>query len=244
MVIQAHMEKVKHRAATIVINQKQGQKEAVSQLWLQESLPCPRELAGHCTTPTGNSCHPKGREGISLPDVSAAAPRLQTFRDIVGPQPGLKWVWRPERPRTGGSTLPWGQDCISKGWQELCRWKAWSPHSAATRHVWHSGKNCATNTHSVITPGRVKPRLETGTSVTTSLVGEGLPQPCCAMGWVAEEGRTRSSLQFLISFLAQAHTHPLTTDPSQSFLTLCSYLPGVHIRSRRGWFEEFQDISF
>lgn len=185
-----------------------------------------------------------GREGISLPDVSAAAPCLQTFRDIAGPQPGLKWVWRLERPRTGGNTLPWGQDCISKGWQELCRWKAWSPHSAATRHVWHSGKNRATNTHSVITPGRVKPRLETGTSVTTSLVSEGLPQPCCAMGWVAEEGRTRSSLQFPISFLAQAHTHPLTTDPSQSFLTLCSYLPGVHIRSRRGWFEEFQDISF
>lgn len=88
--------------------------------------------------------------------------------------------------------------------------KVWSPHSAATRHVWHSGKNCATNTHSVITPCRVKPRLGTGTSVATSLVGEGLPQPCCAVERVVKEGRTGSSLPFPISFLAQAHAHALT----------------------------------
>lgn len=233
-VIQAHVKKVKHRAAIIVIKQKQGQEEAPSQLWPQESLSCPRELAGHCTSPTGNSCHPRGRQGgISLPDVSAAVPRLQAFRDTAGPQPAPKGVWRPERHRTGGNTLPWGQDCISKGWQELCRWKAWSPHSAATRHVWHSGQSRATNTHSVITPCRVKPRLGTGASLTTSLVGEGLPQPCWAVEGLVKEGRTRNSLQFPISFLAQAHTHHLTTDPSRSFLTLCSHLPGVHIRSHR-----------
>lgn len=39
--IQVHVRKVRHRAATIVINQKQGQKEALAQLWPQESLPCP-----------------------------------------------------------------------------------------------------------------------------------------------------------------------------------------------------------
>lgn len=228
MVIQAQVKKVRHRAATIVISQKQGQKEA-----LAPGEPALSSRAGRplCNT-HGELLPPEaGREGISLPDISAAAPRLQAFPRHSGAKPGPKWVWRPEQPRTGGNPLPWGQDCISKGWQELCRWKAWSPHSAATQHVWHSGKNRATNTQSVVTPRRVKPRLGTGTSVTTSLVGEGLPQPCCAVEGVVKEGRTQSSLQFPISFLAQAHTHPLTTDPSQSFLTLCSYHPGVHNRT-------------
>lgn len=66
-VIQAHVKKVKHRAVTIVIKQKQGQEETPSQLWPQESLSCPRELAGHCTSPTGNSCHPRGRQGGNFP---------------------------------------------------------------------------------------------------------------------------------------------------------------------------------
>lgn len=76
------------------------------------------------------------------------------------------------------------------------------------------------------------------------LMGESLLQLCCAAGWVAEEGRTRNSLHFPFSFLAQAHTHPLTPEPSQSFHTFCSLLPGFHIRSPRGWCMGIEGISF
>lgn len=89
--------------------------------------------------------------------------------DIAGPQPRLKLGWRPERPKTGGNTLLWGWDCISKWWQELCRWKAWPPCTAAMWHVWHSGENHATNTHGVIVLLGIRSRLGTATPMITSL---------------------------------------------------------------------------
>lgn len=185
-----------------------------------------------------------GREFPSLTSAQLCHVSRRS-RDTAGPQPCLKWVWRPECPRTGGNPLPRGQDCISKGWQELCRWKAWSPHSAATRHVWHSGKSRDTNTHGVITPCRVKPRLGTGTSVTTSLVGEDLSQPCCAGKGVVKEGRTRSSLQFPCNLFSSTGSHSSSHHrPIPEFSHALLYRPGVHIRSCRGWFTEFQDISF
>lgn len=91
-VIQAHVKKVKHRAAIIVIKQKQGQEEAPSQLWPQESLSCPRELAGHCTSPTGNSCHPRGRRGefpsLTSVQLCHVSRRSETLRGHSLPQRG------------------------------------------------------------------------------------------------------------------------------------------------------------
>lgn len=115
---------------------------------------------------------------------------------------------------TGGNTLPWGLDCISKRWQWLCRWKAWPPHTAATRHVWHSGQNCAANTHGVIAPA--------GSSPGWGQKPRRLHPPALlqhrAAGWAAEQGRTGSSLLSSFTLLAQAHPQPLASDTFQVFL--------------------------
>lgn len=65
MVIQAHGKKVRHRSGTTVISQTRPKGGSLPTL-AQETLPCPRELAGHHATPTGNSCH-RGREGGNFP---------------------------------------------------------------------------------------------------------------------------------------------------------------------------------
>lgn len=91
MVIQAHVKKAKHRAATAVINQKQGQKEALS---LAPGEPALSSRAGKPLCSSHGKLLPPGQEGGNFP-----ARRQRSCATSPGVAPRL--CGATARPRAG-----------------------------------------------------------------------------------------------------------------------------------------------